>query len=68
MSQESLFYYLCPWCGTGDIVRYRYKSKWKHTYTDYYLGSCCKKYPKENKVVEEALKRLTLERQEIPKA
>lgn len=68
MSKEKIVYYKCPFCGEGEILSYR---KWNKTTggacSKYeYLGACCSYYPHTNKKVDEALKRLTPEKQDLP--
>ena len=68
MVKEKVVYYKCPFCGKGDIYSYRVWEKEKGAACSKYeyWGACCPYYPHENKKVENALKRLTPERQDIP--
>ena len=68
MSNEKLIYYLCPMCGKDNIMSYRRTKSTRNGLKKIYeyMGSCCDYYPHENPIVEEAMKRLPLERQDIP--
>ena len=69
MSNEKLVYYLCPMCGKDNILCYRYvkKSRNGNRKKYEYLGCCCDYYPHQNPVVEDAMKRLPVEEQFVPK-
>jgi hypothetical protein len=69
MRQETLTYYLCPFCEKNDILCYRkmVRRSEKPDFKFFYLGLCCEYYPHENPVVDAALKRLTPKRSEIPR-
>jgi hypothetical protein len=59
--QDKIWTYPCPFCGHGTITALKNKSGQYAGRPDWffeYKGGCCSYYPKKNKIVDEAIKRM----------